>query len=208
MVPRFNRVGSYIPESSTVALLVGQEDLNGGNSLKNRDTDVIAHARMHIPHPPREVVKYATGDFMESSSSLVFCVSGNMQVKSSPMMEFVVRYSHLRPTEDSVNRVGGMLVYWDSEKSRFIYLLMTKEKYTDVPKYDDLKSCLREMSEIAALKGVSCSAMPRIGVVDDGLEWTNVEICLESIFQDVYCTLTVYTPETEQDFYLIPFNSR
>ena len=119
---------------------------------------------------------------MESSSSLVFCVSGDMRVKSSPMTEFVVRYSHLRPTEDSVNHVGGILVYWDSEQSRYIYLLMTKEKYTDVAKYDDLKSYLREMSAHAALKGVSCFAMPRIGVVDDRLEWTNVAICLESIF--------------------------
>ena len=51
-------------------------------------------------------------------------------------------------------------------------------------------------------------AMPRIGVVDDGLEWTNVAICLESIFQDVYCTLTVYTPKTEQDFYPIPSHPR
>ena len=107
-----------------------------------------------------------------------------------------------------MNRVGGILVYWDSEKSRYIYLLMSKEKYTDVAKYDDLKSCLREMREHAALKGVSCFAMPRIGVVDDRLEWTNVAICLESIFQDVYCTLTVYTPETEQGFYPIPSHSR
>ena len=105
---------------------------------------------MHIPHPPREVVKYAKGNFMESSSSLVFCVSSDMRVKSSPMTDFVVRYSHLRPTEDSVNRVGGMLVYWEREQSRYIYLLMTKEKYTDVAKYDDLKSCLREMRAHAA----------------------------------------------------------
>ena len=144
---------------------------------------------------------------MESSSSLVFCVSGDMRVKSSPMTAFVVRYSHLRPTEDSVNRVGGILVYWDSVQSRYIYLLMTKEKYIDMAKYDDLKSSLREMSAHAALKGVSCFAMPQIGVVDDRLEWTNVAICLESKFQDVYCTLTVYTPETEQDFYPIPSRS-
>ena len=124
------------------------------------------------------------------------------------MTEFFVRCSHLRSREDSVNRVGGLLVYWDSEQSRYIYLLMTKEKYTDVAKYDDLKSCLREMNAHAALKGVSCFAMPRIRVVDDRLEWTNVAICLETIFQDVYCTLTVYTPETEQDSYPIPSHSR
>ena len=133
-----------------------------------------------------------------------FGVSGDMQVKSSSMTEVVVRYSHLRPTEDSVNRVRGMLKYWDREQSRFIYLLMTKGKYTDVAKYDVLKSFLREMSAHEALKGASCFAVPRIGVVKDRLEWTNVGICLESSFQDVYCILTVYTPETDQDFYPIP----
>ena len=50
--------------------------------------------------------------------------------------------------------------------------------------------------------------MPRIGVVDDRLEWTNVAICLETIFQDIYCTLTLYTPETEHDFHPIPSHSR
>ena len=73
------------------ALGGAREDLNSGSSSKKEDTDVIAHARMHIPHPPREVVKYATGDFMESSSSMVFSVSGDMRVRSSPMTEFVLR---------------------------------------------------------------------------------------------------------------------
>ena len=69
---------------------------------------------------------------MDSPSSLVFCLSGDMRVKSSPMTDFVVRYLHLRPLEDSVNRVRGVLVYWDIEQSTYIYLLMTREKYTDV----------------------------------------------------------------------------
>ena len=158
---------------------------------------------MRIPNTPREILKYATGSFVESSSLLMFCVAGDMGVKLSPRTEFVFKNSHLRPTEDSVNRVGGMSVYWYSEKLRYIYFLMTKENYNDVGKYDDLKKCLREMSAPAALKGISCFALPRIGIVDDRLEWTDVSICLESIFQDVYCTLTVYTPEVEQDFYPI-----
>ena len=72
------------------------------------------------------------------------------------MMEFVAKYSHSRPAEDSVNRVRGMLVYWESEQSRFIYLMMSKEKYAEVAKYDDLKSFLREIRKHAALKAVSC----------------------------------------------------
>ena len=121
------------------ALGGAQEDLYSGSSSKKKNDDVIAHARMHIPHPPREAVKYATGNFMESSNSLVFCASGDMRVKSSPMTEFVVRYSHFRPTEDFINHVGGMLVYRNTEQLRYIYLLMTEEKYNDVEKYDDLK---------------------------------------------------------------------
>ena len=50
--------------------------------------------------------------------------------------------------------------------------------------------------------------MPQIGVVDDRLMWTNVAICLESIIQDVYCTLTIYTLGIEQDFYPIPSHPR
>ena len=51
-----------IPEFQMMETALGaaQEDLNSGSSSKKKDTDVIAHARMHIPHPPREVVKYAT----------------------------------------------------------------------------------------------------------------------------------------------------
>ena len=113
------------PEFQTMEKALGgaQEVLKSGSSSIKKDTDVIAHDRTHIPHPSRVVVKYATGNFMESSSSLIFCVSGDMRVKSSPMTEFVVRYSHLGPTEDCVNCVGGMLVYWDSEHSRYIFML-------------------------------------------------------------------------------------
>ena len=93
-----------------------QDNSNSSISLKKKEADVIVHARMHIPHPPREIVKYAKRNLMETSNSLVFCVSGNMRLKSLPMTEFVVRYSHFRPRDDSVNRVGGILVYWDREQ--------------------------------------------------------------------------------------------
>ena len=81
---------------------------------------------------------------------------------------------------------------------------MTEKKYIDVEKYDELKSCLKEMSAHASLKGLSCFKIPRIGVVDDPLEWAMVAICLDSILEDVYTTLTFYTSKKEQDFYPIP----
>ena len=115
-----------IPEFQTMEKALGgaQAVSNSGSYSKRKDTDIIAHARMHIPHPPRETV--------------------NKQREIS--------WNHL--------------VRW------FFASRATCE------------------------------------IVDDSLEWTNVAICLESVFQDVYCTLTVYTLETEQDFYQIPSHPR
>ena len=64
------------------------------------------------------------------------------------------------------------------------------------------------MGAHAAFKGFSCFAMPQIGVVDDQLEWSNIAIRLDLIFQDSYRTLKVNTLETEQDFYPTPSNPR
>ena len=43
--------------------------------------------------------------------------------------------------------------------------------------------------------------MPRIGCVDDRLDWINVAICIDSILQDSHCTVTVYTPKDEMERY-------
>ena len=68
-------------------------------------------------------------------------------------------------------------------------------------KYDRLKECLERVREHAIVNGVSHLALPRIGCVDERLEWINVAICIDSIFQDRPCTVTVYTPEDEMERY-------
>ena len=77
---------------------------------------------------------------------------------------------------------------------------MTKGNYTDLAKYDDLKLCSGEMRAQAAFKGISCFEMLQTGIVDDRLDGASAAFCLESIFQGVYSTSTVYTPETDQGF--------
>ena len=123
---------------------------------------------------------------MAASESSIFCNSGDMRVKIEPIALFVSRYSHMRPGLVSVNRVGGVLINWDPERERYIYLLLVEEKYIDVAKYDRLKECLERVRVHANVNGVSHFAMPRIGCVDDRLEWINVAICIDSIFQSLY----------------------
>ena len=143
--------------------------------LENSE-DVARHLKMQISHPPREVVRYREGDFFESPDSLVLCVSADMRVATTPMKSFVKTYSYLPPLAESVNRVGGFLVYRDVTKGRYVYILITKHCKGEVAKYDVLKESLLRVKEHASSHGISKLAMPRIGCVDDELEWVNVAI--------------------------------
>ena len=192
-----------IPQFETFDSALGgaEKDIKRKTDQIAKHDEVVRHAKLQVPHPPREVVRYETGIFIAASESLIFCNSGDMRVKTEAMTQFVAMSSHLRPGFDSVNRVGGVLIYWDPERERYIYLLLVKEKYTDVAEYDRLKECLERVREHAYVNGVSHFAMPRIGCVDDRLDWINVAICIDSIFQDSHCTVTVYTPEDEMERY-------
>ena len=183
------------------ALFEAERDLHAART-KARETnelseDVARHFKTKLAHPPREVVRYREGDFLESPDFLVLCIAADMRVSTAPMKSFIRSYSHLPPIGESVNRVGGFLVYKDENHGRYVYLLITKPSIEEVAKYDTLKVCLLRMKEHASLHGVSKLAMPRIGCVDDELEWANVAICLEVVFQDSYFTISVYTPRDQ-----------
>ena len=187
------------------ALFEAERDLRAARTkarekLENSE-DVARHLKMQISHPPREIVRYREGDFFESPDSLVLCVSADMRVATTPMKSFVKTYSYLPPLAESVNRVGGFLVYRDVTKGRYVYILITKHCKGEVAKYDVLKESLLRVKEHASSHGIFKLAMPRIGCVDDELEWVNVAICLEVVFQDSYFTISVYTPRDQEHLY-------
>ena len=58
-----------------------------------------------------------------------------------------------------------------------------------------------EKKEYARSSESSKLAMPRIGCVDDEIEWMNVAICLEVVFEDSFFTISVYTPTDQEQMY-------
>ena len=183
------------------ALFEAERDLQAASTkaLETNDLseDIARHFKMKLAHPPREVVRYREGDFLESPDFLVLCIAADKRVSTAPMKSFIRSYSHLSRLGESVNRVGGFLVYKDENHERYVYLLITKPPIEEVAKNDTLKVCLLRMKEHASSHGVPKLAMPRIGCVEDELEWANVAICLEVVLQDSYVTISVYTPRDQ-----------
>ena len=92
-------------------------------------------------------------------------------------------------------------MYRDVRKGRYLYIIVAKYLRGKVAKYGVLKESLSRVKEHSSSHGISKLAMPRIGCVDDELEWVNVAVCLEVVFQDSYFTISVYTPRDQEQMY-------
>lgn len=87
--------------------------------------------------------------------------------------------------------VGGVAVLSDHSK-RFIYNLVTKEKFSDKPTYETLESSLRALREHALKNGVSQLAMPKIGCGLDQLNWNAVRTLIKNVFLHDEIHITIY----------------
>ena len=83
--------------------------------------------------------------------------------------------------------------FWDSSSRRFIYNLVTKEKYSYKPDMQTLATTLQNMQAHATMHGVSTIAIPRIGCGLDQMNWQDVVKLLRNIFAYSDIQIVVYS---------------
>ena len=82
--------------------------------------------------------------------------------------------------------------YWDSSWIRYIYNLVTKEKYSDKPELPNLATTLQKMQAHATMHGVSTIAIPKIGWGLDQMNWLDVVKLLRNFFAFSDIQIVVY----------------
>ena len=87
-----------------------------------------------------------------------------------------------------------VFLFWYSSSRRYIYNLVTKEKYSDKPDLQILATTLQNMQAHATMHGVSTIAIPKIGCGLDQMNWQDVVKLLRNFFacseiQFVVCSL-------------------
>jgi len=95
----------------------------------------------------------------------------------------------LRLTDVGIGEVGAL---W--RDGRYIYYLVTKDRYYQKPTLGNLRMSLACMRTHCEWHGVRRLAMPRIGCGLDKLNWTDVSQLLDEIFLDSDISVTVFTP--------------
>ena len=80
---------------------------------------------------------------------------------------------------------------WDSSSRRYIYNLVTKEKYLDKPDLSTLATTLQNMQAHATMHGVLTIAIPKIGCGLDQMNWWDVL----NMFAYSDIQIVVYSPD-------------
>lgn len=95
-----------------------------------------------------------------------------------------------------------------SDGNRFIYYLITKRRYRDIPEYSSLMQSLEEMKFHCLSNGVNKVSMPRIGCGLDKLKWEQVSQILTEVFQSSNISITVYSLPERRETTVMKENSR
>ena len=139
------------------------------------------------------------GDLFSSpgSSSLAHCISVDCKLGKGIAKIFREKFGRIKEIEDCKASVGGLAVLRD--KSRFIYNLVTKEKYYGKPSYETMRQSLEKMKEHAVKNKVTEICMPKIGCGLDGLNWSAVRTLIKNVFQSEQIHITVFVFEGAEE---------
>ena len=133
------------------------------------------------------------GDIFEDShpsSSLAHCVSSDFKLGKGIAKEFLRKFDGLHELKEGDAQIGSVVAV--REGRRFIYNLITKYKYNDLPTYENLRHALIAMKNHAVKHGVRKISMPKIGCGLDQLNWETVKNIVKSEFSGTDIQIFVF----------------
>ena len=134
--------------------------------------------------------------FSQQPHSIGHCISADVRI-SKGFADFLSHsISGLRSTcREARFFMGQVYPFWDSTGKRYIYNLVTKERFCDKPNLSTLSKTLEAMKIHASMNGVSTIAIPKLGGGLDQMIWQEVMKLLQDIFAYADVQLVVYTFE-------------
>lgn len=134
-------------------------------------------------------------DLFNSQDSLAHCVSKDLRMGAGIAKIFRSKYNNVNYLKKQPTLDIGNLVYLTPEQTtdnKFIFYLITKEKYYQKPEYTDLWNCLTNLKIKMFELNISSISIPLIGCGLDKLNWDIVKRIIWTIFKDTLKKITVY----------------
>ncbi|XP_066481301.1 ADP-ribose glycohydrolase OARD1 [Tiliqua scincoides] len=138
-------------------------------------------------------ISYVQGDLFScpGTDSLAHCISEDCHMSAGIASIFNKKFGGVQELLEQQKKIGEVAVL--KRENRYVYYLITKNRYFHKPTYDNLRKSLEAMKFHCLKHGVSHISMPRIGCGLDRLNWSKVSTMLEEVFEDTDIKITVYT---------------
>ena len=142
-------------------------------------------------------ISHGTEDsILQQPNSIGHCISADARMSKEFADSLSYRIFDLRSTCRKARLfMGQVYPFWDATRKRYIYNLVSKERFCDKPNLSTLSKTLEAMKIHASTNGVSTIAIPELGCGLGQMIWQEVVKQLRDIFAYVDVQIVVYTPE-------------
>ena len=117
------------------------------------------------------------GDLFISTNSLAHCISSDLAMGAGIALKFSELFGGKDELYKQNLKIGD--VGWLKREGRYIYYLITKERYWHKPSYEDLTKCLHRLNSLCIEHKVEKISIPRLGCGLDKLQWSEVKKIIE-----------------------------
>ena len=138
-----------------------------------------------------KIVEEMEGDLFAAplSMALGHCVSADAAMGGSVAEQFRQRFQGFRNIEKDQSKIGSCIVL--KEQGRFIYKLVTKDKFCHHTTLTNLRKCFQETKIHMVQNHVMQLALSR--QEHDSLLWADVCLILEDVFRYTWIKIIVFT---------------
>ena len=169
------------------------------NAILNSDSTYNDCFLLHSTIPaqsPEDFLQILYGteeSIFEQSAPIAHCISADAKMQKGFADSLSKRFPEVRGACRSAKLMKGQVFPVLDRSLRFIYNLVTKEKFSDKPDLNTLSASLEAMKCHAVIYGVHTIAMPKIGCGLDQMNWQEVVKLLRDHFAYSGIQIIVYT---------------
>ena len=139
--------------------------------------------------------------FTTEDDAIAHCVSRDLHMGKGIATEFKRRYKRVEELKAQNKGIGDVAYLTLNQSPKYIFYLITKDRYFHKPTYNSLRQSLAAMKLIVLELGIQTLSVPLLGCGLDGLKWKNLPTdkteCVYNIIADLFSdcplTITVYS---------------
>lgn len=181
------------------------EELARSAGREQITTSTTAEAKIDVQITRSTILSATTSSLVEmemdifklpETTSLALCISNDFHMGRglAAQVEEKLPLAGARPDKSSI---GDCIPVKNG--SRYVYYMISKDKYRDKPNESALQSCITNMIAHCKANKIKNVAMNRIGCYRDQLKWTNIKKFLKEQTKDTDINISVcYLPSKQE----------